>query len=365
MIKDDIRKNRPSASSMSRTSNCPGSLNLLRSLPPIAEEEDEQAASGTKIHAALASNILVGLDAEEEEVYDRLRAQEAGISSEWLNGKSSIIIREERLWFPLDLFSGQADVIYKQFSRALVLDFKSIRWGKHAPSDQNPQLRALATLARRRFHTLSEITVGIIQDGHKPTLCVYDEAALEQAETEIVGICNASDDPQAPLHAGDWCGFCPCAARCPALHKEIATTGNALEQRAAELSPTEVVFLWDQCKVVKKAIDSYESFVKRQLEEDPEKYPGLRLKEGTEREKVTDLKTVFARSSQVGVTADQFTDACSITKTNLKSAVKTASALKGKALDAKLEEILDGCTESKRTAASVERVDTPPFELNA
>jgi len=48
----------------------------------------------------------------------------------------------------------------------------------------------------------------------------------------------------------------------------------------------------------------------------------------------------------------------SIAKGKLKDAVKTATQEKGKALDARLESILAGCTETKSTAPSLVRLSS-------
>lgn len=353
----DPREGRPSASSIPRTKGCPGWLRLQKSLRPEKEEETEDAASGTRIHAALASGNPDGLDADEQEIFERCQRTADAISDDWSARKKCQVFREQRLWFTDNAFSGQADVIYKQFSRALVLDFKSVRWGKHTDSDENLQLRSLAILAWRNYPTLTEITVAIVQDGHTPTLCTYDETALEMAEAEIMRIVDASDEPDAPLTAGAWCKWCPNAPRCPALHSQVETFPAPLSTRDLELSPAEVVEFWDRCKVVEKACESFKGWVKRSLEERLDAFPGLRLAEGSERRKVTDLQTVFTRSL---VHPDKFRDACSITITALKSVVKEATQLKGKALDERLAAILDGCVETKKSAASVERVEKQP-----
>jgi hypothetical protein len=81
--------------------------------------------------------------------------------------------------------------------------------------------------------------------------------------------------------------------------------------------------------------------------------PGWKLKPGSVRETITQPETVFGRFVEVGGTQAQFVGAISITKTKLKDAVKSATGRKGKELDAVVETILDGCTESKQTAPSL------------
>ena len=83
----------------------------------------------------------------------------------------------------------------------------------------------------------------------------------------------------------------------------------------------------------------------------------LNFKEkGAERETITDPTTVFNRAAAAGVNSEAFMACVSVTKGKLKDAVKLATGEKGKALDARIETILAGCTETKAAAPSLAKV---------
>jgi hypothetical protein len=97
-------------------------------------------------------------------------------------------------------------------------------------------------------------------------------------------------------------------------------------------------------------IESVRGKAKRLLEAG-QTIPGWKLKPGSVRETITQPETVFARFLDAGGTQAQFVQAITVAKTKFKDAVKAATGRKGKELDAVVETILDGCTESKQTAA--------------
>lgn len=53
---------------------------------------------------------------------------------------------------------------------------------------------------------------------------VTTAARLRQFEAELREAAIRTADPEAPLAAGDWCGFCPAAAFCPALAERAFST---------------------------------------------------------------------------------------------------------------------------------------------
>jgi hypothetical protein len=84
--------------------------------------------------------------------------------------------------------------------------------------------------------------------------------------------------------------------------------------------------------------------------------PGYRMKPGQMREKITDVGRVWAKCEGLGVKAEDFTGACSVTKDALKTLLRDATGAKGKALDATIKDVLHGATESKETAQQIEEV---------
>ena len=81
--------------------------------------------------------------------------------------------------------------------------------------------------------------------------------------------------------------------------------------------------------------------------------PGFKLKDGAIRETITKPQEVFERAAQSGVTIEQYLSVISVAKGKFRELFAVVTGLKGKALDAKFDLLLDGCVESKQTAASL------------
>jgi hypothetical protein len=84
------------------------------------------------------------------------------------------------------------------------------------------------------------------------------------------------------------------------------------------------------------------------------------LSKPQKREKITDLGTVFARSQEF-CSVQEFQDRCSISKKELGELVRVKQGLKGKALDAKVKELVFGCVTETMTEPSLVRKEK---ELN-
>jgi hypothetical protein len=56
-------------------------------------------------------------------------------------------------------------------------------------------------------------------------------------------------------------------------------------------------------------------------------------------------------------TYEQLAPAITLNKTKLKEAIKTATGFKGQQLTAKLETLLDGCTESKTSQPTLTKIE--------
>ena len=82
---------------------------------------------------------------------------------------------------------------------------------------------------------------------------------------------------------------------------------------------------------------------------------GWSLKDGSTRETITNSEQVASRFLELG-TYEQLAPAITLNKTKLKDAVKLATGFKGQQLTAKLDALLDGCTESKMSQPILTRI---------
>lgn len=358
----DERAGLPSASSFERLAACPGSFWWSKQAP--APEESEDAASGTRIHAYLAGEITAD-KLSEEEMHTATACD--SLAWEFLQSRGfapdSPVKREERFWMIPDdkpLFSGKADLFARKGPFGVVIDYKTGR-GDVAAAPENLQLRALvACVAADEF--LGSVEVAIVQPWSSPrvTVAYYGPKEIELATAEIVRIARrAIEDGGKTTVAGDHCRYCPAKGLCQATKAAVQTMAVTTADRGTRelMSPAEKLAFWKACNLAIEIAESFKAHVKRELEKDPESIPGLTLKPGAVRTKVTSVSELYARMlARFGVSAQAFASACSITKTDLKALVKEQTGKKGAELDAVLGELVSGIVEEKRTAPSVEEV---------
>lgn len=384
-MSNDPRKGLPSASSLERLHNCPGSWLASKDMP---DESSDVARSGTRIHRALETGDMTGLSADEEQTAEMCKAQADKALFEWAckdddSFRPLTHCAEQRLGLTriggvvvvnddtrADLvFTGQADLIVIDGKRGLVLDYKTGR-GEVASAEQNHQLRGLAVMAAWVWR-LDSVRVAIVQPWAGPaSVADYDRQAIDQSRFWLLDLQErvklATPDH---LNPGAWCEYCKAKACCPALRSvalepvehmaltlpaDDATARAALFARAMEMTPQRLAALYRGLKLVSWYQAAIEGAMRKRVEEG--EIPGFRMKPGQMREKINDVSKVWAKCEGLGVKAEDFTGACSVTKDALKTLLRDATGSKGKALDATIKDVLQGATESKETAQQIEEV---------
>jgi hypothetical protein len=124
-----------------------------------------------------------------------------------------------------------------------------------------------------------------------------------------------------------------------------APEGITPDAIAATLTNQTLGAFLDRAAQAEAVIEACRAEARRRLSEG-DAIEGWTLKEGSGRESITDSEKVASRFLELG-TYEQLAPAITLNKTKLKEAIKTATGFKGQQLTAKLEALLDGCTESK------------------
>lgn len=349
------RQNKPSASSMERYQLCPGSWSAEQGIP---EETSADAEMGNRIHAVLAGETVTPpLTDDEERTMEACRSRADALLDAILPHRDEMHM-ERRYWWGKQ-WSGKPDVVAVDcaFAEGLIIDYKTGR-GDVASAEGNMQLRALAILVAVE-HQLEKVTVAIVQPlvGEVST-CAYDARHLKQARLEICGIIDGIQKPDAPRNpSSKACKYCKAKAQCPEALAlaESAPLAVSRDGRELVISPERIAEFLGQIPAIEAVVEAVKAKARRILE-DGGTVPGYTLKPGAERETITDPTTVFNRAAAAGVKSEAFMGCVSVTKTKLKDAVKAATGEKGKALDARMESILAGCTETKAAAPSLAKV---------
>lgn len=353
------------ASSLFRYAACPSSWKREQASPQQPEDESPEAASGTRIHLALAGG-KVDLNVDEEAVvekcWDMMSAfvQDMGQpDEEWIEQPLSIPAEILKLG---DLeITGHPDrvLIYYATKTAIVLDWKS-GWGDVPPSELNLQLRAYCLMTKMKLGKAIEKVIVVIakRKSNQPDCTVYEgRQTFIDALNEIRSIAQRAidADENAELHPSEGaCKYCSAQATCPAIRGQIErlTQLAIAPQRWREYPIEDRLQLWDKIKLAKKAIHLIELRFYEDLVEDPEAYGGeLYLKKGRSVTTITDPAGVFAAS---GLTPEAFTACCKVGITALKTAIAKDRGIKGKALDSTFQEIVGPHSEKSEARQSVE-----------
>ena len=366
----DERRGLPSASALGRLAACPGSL-AAEQAAPAEETSSPEADSGTAIHAVLAGETPARPLTEEEtriaEACDRL-LQETACGTYGPLEHADTLVREERLWLrapdKTPLLSGKPDLVAIYGMRALIVDFKTGR-AEVTNAASNLQLRALVTLVAAN-HIIREATVVIIQPFSETgtTAARYEDDDIAAAREHVLQILSDAANPWAPrVPSPEACKYCRAKALCPEA-RELAVTPPIpvpdyiqATELAAALTDAKLGAFLDHAAFAERVIDACRDEAKRRITAG-QAVPGWALKPGRASETITDPQTVYDRFTFLGGNGEQFLECVTVGKTKLKDMVRALTTARGKALDAHLEAMLAGCTETKTSAPILTRDTT-------
>ncbi len=351
------RKNLPSASGLEQLALCPGSWNLQRGIPDSSSPE---ADSGTRIHAALAGEV-VSLTPEEQDIADSCREIEKRTLDAWAKPDEGIVCkREERMWLKdggAEVFSGKPDVIYFQGKRACYLDYKTGR-SEQTAAAENFQLTATAVLIGENPR-IEEVTCGIIAPlvTHKVDLVVFDRAAINAACDGILASIAAAMKPDAPLAPGEkQCRWCRAQLICPAVKAELKTISEVtIHEPDLVVSNEDLGALLDKCGRAMKLIAQIGTECRRRLEAG-QTIPGWELVDAKGKRKVSDVVLVGERLAAAGAEWKDIAAASTINIGAVKTLAREASKKKGKDLATFVDSVLNGATSTSEAKKRLKRI---------
>ena len=130
--------------------------------------------------------------------------------------------------------------------------------------------------------------------------------------------------------------------------------------RALDLPAARLAAAMNGLAMVKRYVATIEGVAKARAENDPEFQQFFTLREKKGRRSIMDVTKVFNACAEHGVTADDFTNHCSIGLGDVKELLRNATHAKGKALDKLHDEVLTGAVEIGK--GSVELVPAGQLE---
>jgi hypothetical protein len=290
----DPRRGLPSASSLHRLVNCPGSFRAAREAiaagmtPP---DDSDDAASGTRIHKWLETESdedWQALSYDEQRTATLCQSQRNWLLADFAKMHGDI---EWERRFAINAFgvvfdaagalprigTGQADLTALAGDRLLVIDYKTGR-GDITPADANDQLRGLAVLFNHL--NLESVEVAIVAPlAGQPTTAVFDREALKAAKEWLVQTWLQAPESILTV-SGPWCQYCPARLICAACADHNAQTlapltqdglppdkiKEALFARAYESDTTTLAEMGERVKMLEWGAAAIKAAIRRRLE---------------------------------------------------------------------------------------------------
>ena len=345
----DERKGKPSASGMSRLTDCAGSWNLESTLPE--QEANQYMQLGTDVHAVLAGTKEYDeLTEEGQEIATRCLSDFSTLIAQLDLGERTAEVLEQRFWYN-DAFSGAIDRIDFFGDVAVVTDYKTGR-SSQGKASENQQLKAYAVLVKYHYPELKTIYVAVIQPlAGGTTIAEYNEQELEAATTEILGIVSASLDPDAPrTPSPEACKWCRAKSICPDAYGQAVAARTHLQVLSgvaiSTLSNEELASIDSKADIVEDFIDEIRKEIKQRLMAG-QQITGRRLGKGrTTRSVSSDSAAVISALSSI-LTQQDVMACAKISITGLEKAVAKAKGVKQKEAKQAVEESLGWLIETK------------------
>lgn len=352
-----------SASAAAADAACPGRHIAQRGIPE--PEKTQDAESGTAIHAALCRGSDGTLTLEQKEVWDDCIKIEQKVIKQFFGDTEALrSFRETRYWIDFGELShsGQPDVVHRLFTRALVVDYKTLT-GDTPDSPRNLQLRDLAVLVHENL-LVDEIAVCIVQPfvTHSPELCLYGKDDLRAAREQLRDRVMASNSLTAPRIPGELqCKFCLAKSKCVEYQRwagQITPPSilRLLEVPLDHWTPEQRSLAMNAVKPAREFLDAIEDTVRTGLGADPAFCPGWELGPGRKTNKITDPQLVYQRFVALGGKHEAFMNAVQLLKGELRQALNDCTGARGQMLDRALETLIAGAAVTKESEPILRRV---------
>jgi hypothetical protein len=236
--------------------------------------------------------------------------------------------------------TGTPDSVYVWPRRksALVNDLKS-GFAVVERAELNLQLRGYAVLVFDAYDSPDNIYVSILQPrlwspSERITMAHYIVDDIKRSRDEINAIIDASEQPDAPLRAGeDQCRFCRAKLMCPAFREAMALPVAAfeteqelskakreavIEQRIKGCSDTELERVLEACKLASFVDESVRNEARTRIERGA--FTNYTLGKASEVRTITNIRKAIPMLDLAHVaTRDQILDICTISLEKLQN----------------------------------------------
>lgn len=271
-------------STAARVINCPGSVSLVRQMPPAPASD--YANEGSMLHEAIA--VIIGENLEPESMKG-IEAHGVTLTDE---------LYESKLWPYIDAFDeylvkleedkkdtasilveqevsfgdaipgafGSCDVLIRVGDRVVVLDWK-FGDGVQVEPQENAQLLFYCAAAMRTvpelFKDAAEVDLVIVQGG-EARVWETTLSHVHAFERKLVKAVKLSGTSNAPLKEGRHCRWCAAKAICPLFTGAVQ---RAVKADLAALPVEELGLAVEQSYLLEQWIKDLRQLVERALEQ--------------------------------------------------------------------------------------------------
>ena len=388
-VTDDVRGGVPSASKLARVIKCPGSENLIKSIPAAqlaqvrSAEDDELATRGTGIHKAreILNDIHLA-DPEDRELFRKGLEFERELIGAWMRDKgirkSDVREgkREDRLWLNDEetmrpVASGQLDVHYLAPPHALIIDWKAL-WATHVPrTKESAQLRLQALLLYTNSEDIKDIRTAydkpMVYKGGTDDFTDYAEQDLIFSRHMINYQLWLSKQDDAGRSPSEECRYCPGKAWCveggawallPSVEQDpgggVRTIANPVE-RVRTLQPVDLVKLWRVQSLVKKVLEEAQARLKG-FSDDQLLALGLERTKGRRLDPIVNVTGVFEFLKGKGWTQEEILACVSFSKGDIADAIVRREGIAEKYASKRVAEDLKEFIEPKEAEQGLRMV---------
>jgi hypothetical protein len=335
-----------SASKMLQAKLCPGSVLAQADLP---EEESEFAAEGTLLHwhDANPDQSRDGLSEAQRDALTRNKALRDRFIAET---KSTLQIPEdateqvivEREFFLCDndgiplsihdeLHPGHPDVIYwyPEYQVAIIFDSKFGRI-EVTSAEANLQLRDYVVMfaeqyeAQKVYAAISQPWVSADNSFHA---ACYEAGDIPGFKAEIIGILQATENPNAPRHASvDACRYCKAKAYC---QEALGVIEGLAEFEVNKVSIAELEALGPFIELARNVDKAWEKRIRMIFEQKPELLKTYEVGKDGETRSITDSAKAFQAMVKAGDLLDsdptaaamEFSSCCDASRSQLETLI--------------------------------------------
>jgi hypothetical protein len=335
----------------------------------LPEIENEWSAEGTLLHHAAATGIMTGVTDEQlgliQEAWNKrdrfLESLDIPADSQSYNEIELPYTLKDRT-----VFFNHADFVAVHNEKVAIVDYKFGYEEVDAP-ELNEQLGVYIAAAAAQWKADEYYGLIIPRFGKPAPPVKYTRAeipALRKMIEDVYDACTPTAKRTPGLKQCRYCkgfqlGLCKEAismAMNP-VHKFSEKLLQNPGQVLQSLPANDRTKLFDAFAMADKLRKTFVAAVKPMIERDADFVPGYRLsKEGETRNKVTDLITLAVRLGRNEICLEDFLAKCSVSNKSLTELVREHTGLKGKELDAKVEELTRGLVDTTPVERSLERV---------